>query len=112
MSKESTVRIPLNISTPSNVIEIITTTNDIPNHKIVRILGIVRGISVRSRNIFVTIYAALCSCVGGKNESFTHLCEVTREEATDIMRSRASAMGIELLLLLLLLLLYSYFLYY
>ena len=87
------MRSPLNVSIPNNVVEFVTTANELPQYKIVRSLGIVRGISVRSRNIFASISAVCCSLCGGSNSMFIQLCEDTREEASDIMRKRAGAMG-------------------
>ena len=83
------MRSPLNVSLPSNVVEFVTTANELPQYKVVRSLGIVRGISVRSRNIFASITAVCCSLCGGSNSMFIQLCEDTREEAYDVMRKRA-----------------------
>jgi uncharacterized protein YbjQ (UPF0145 family) len=71
----------------------ITTAFDFEGCKIVRNLGIVRGITVRSRNVFATIGASFQTLVGGNITLFTQLCEKTRQEAFDIMMQHAEEMG-------------------
>jgi uncharacterized protein YbjQ (UPF0145 family) len=72
---------------------IVTTTNDVANHKIVRYLGVVRGITVRSRNVFGTIGAQFQSLFGGNITLYTALAERARQEAYDLMVRHASAHG-------------------
>ena len=61
--------------------------------KIVRHLGIVRGITVRSRSIVGSIGASLQTLVGGNITLFTELCEHAREEAFEIMLKHAAEVG-------------------
>ncbi len=56
-------------------------------------LGIVRGITVRSRSVFGTIGASLQTLVGGNITLFTELCEKTRAEAYDLMLAHAEQLG-------------------
>jgi len=56
-------------------------------------LGVVRGIVVRSRNIFATIGAQFQTIVGGNITVWTKLCEQTRSDAFDIMIQHASEIG-------------------
>jgi uncharacterized protein YbjQ (UPF0145 family) len=70
-----------------------TTTFTLEGFRIVRTLGVVRGITVRSRSVFGTIGAALQTVVGGNITLFTKLCEKTRAEAFDIMIQHASELG-------------------
>jgi uncharacterized protein YbjQ (UPF0145 family) len=56
-------------------------------------LGVVRGISVRSRNVFGSIGARLETLFGGNISILTTLCERTRQEAFDIMLTHAHQMG-------------------
>jgi uncharacterized protein YbjQ (UPF0145 family) len=56
-------------------------------------LGVVRGITVRSRSIFGTIGASLQTLVGGNITLFTELCEKTRAEAFDMMVVHAEQLG-------------------
>ena len=72
---------------------IVATTNDLPGYRVVRTLGLVRGITVRSRSIFGTIGGALQSLVGGNISLFTSLAEKTRQEALDLMVQHAEEMG-------------------
>lgn len=71
----------------------ITTAFVLDGYKTVKNLGIVRGITVRSRNVFATIGASLQTIVGGNITLFTQLCEKTRQEAFDIMKQHAEELG-------------------
>jgi uncharacterized protein YbjQ (UPF0145 family) len=71
----------------------VTTAFDLPGFRIVRSLGVVRGITVRSRSVFGTLGAGLQSLVGGNISIFTRLCEQTRAEAFDIMIQHATEIG-------------------
>ena len=71
----------------------VTTANDVAGYRVVRTLGLVRGITVRSRSIFGTLGASLQTLVGGNISLFTELCEKTREEALDLMLQHASQRG-------------------
>ena len=71
----------------------VTTALELPGHRIVRNLGVVRGITVRSRSIFGTLGGALQTLVGGNISLFTELCEKTRQEAFDIMLAHAAEIG-------------------
>jgi uncharacterized protein YbjQ (UPF0145 family) len=73
--------------------ELITTALELPNHRITRSLGVVRGITVRSRSVFGTIGASLQTLRGGNITLFTELCETSREEAFEIMIRHASDVG-------------------
>ena len=61
--------------------------------RIVRYLGIVRGITVRSRSIVGSIGASLQTLVGGNITLFTELCEHAREEAFEIMLKHGAEIG-------------------
>ena len=62
---------------------ITATTNDIPGYRIVRVLGTVYGLTVRSRNWGVDIGVALRSAVGGEMRSFTKMMYTARNAATE-----------------------------
>ena len=70
-----------------------TTTFEIEGYRAVRNLGVVRGITVRSRSIFGTIGGALQTLAGGNITLFTELCEKTRSEAFDMMIAHAREIG-------------------
>ena len=72
---------------------LITTTNDAPGYRVVKTLGVVRGITVRSRSIVGSIGGALQSLVGGNITLFTSLAETARQEALDLMVRHAEEMG-------------------
>lgn len=72
---------------------IVVTTNDLPGHRVVRVVGMVRGITVRSRSIVGSIGGALQSLVGGNITLFTSLAETARQEALDLMIRHAEEQG-------------------
>jgi uncharacterized protein YbjQ (UPF0145 family) len=70
-----------------------TTAFDLPGYRVTRNLGVVRGITVRSRSIFGTIGGALQTLAGGNIPLFTELCEKTRAEAFEMMLAHAEQLG-------------------
>jgi Uncharacterized conserved protein len=71
----------------------VTTAFDIDGYEVVKNLGVVRGITVRSRSIFGTIGAGLQTLVGGNITLLSELCEKTRLEAFQLMIRHASEIG-------------------
>ena len=71
----------------------VTTQFELDGYRVVRTLGVVRGITVRSRSIFGTIGASLQTLVGGNITLLTNLCERARAEAFDLMLRHAAEMG-------------------
>lgn len=70
-----------------------STTFDLEGFKVVRQLGVVRGITVRSRSVVGTLGATLQTIVGGNISLFTNLCEKSREEAFEMMVEHAGQIG-------------------
>ncbi len=70
-----------------------TTTFELDGYRIVRHLGVVRGIIVRSRSVLGTIGASLQTLVGGNITLLTELCEKTRNDAFDLMSQHAAELG-------------------
>jgi uncharacterized protein YbjQ (UPF0145 family) len=70
-----------------------TTGLDLNGFRTTKTLGVVRGITVRSRSIFGTVGASLQTLVGGNITLFTELCEKTREEAFELMMQHAAQLG-------------------
>lgn len=70
-----------------------TTAPELCGYQIVHNLGIVRGITVRSRSIIGTFGASLQTIVGGNISLFTELCEKTREEGFELMLQHAAQLG-------------------
>ncbi len=62
-------------------------------YRATRTLGVVRGVTVRSRSIFGTLGASLQTLAGGNISIFTQLCEKTRAEAFDLMIEHAQELG-------------------
>jgi len=82
-----------NSSAQPVVHDMVTTGFELDNYRIVKNLGVARGIIVRSRNIFGTIGGALQTIVGGNITLYTKLCEDTRTHAFDLMLAHAGEMG-------------------
>ena len=70
-----------------------TTTFDLEGFRVTRSLGVVRGITVRSRSIVGTVGGALQTILGGNITIFAELCERTRAEAFEMMLRHAREMG-------------------
>lgn len=71
----------------------ITTALTLPGHKVVRSLGVVRGITVRSRSIVGNFLGGLQSLFGGNISIYTELCEQARAETFQLMRRHAQQLG-------------------
>jgi len=71
----------------------VTTGMGFEGCRIARYLGVVRGITVRSRSIVGNVGAALQTLVGGNITIYTELCEKARQEAFDLMRQHAAEIG-------------------
>lgn len=71
----------------------ITTALTLPGHRVVRNLGVVRGITVRSRSIVGNFLGGLQSLFGGNITIYTELCEQARTEAYELMCQHAQQHG-------------------
>lgn len=71
----------------------VSTAFELNGYQVVRSLGVVRGIVVRSRSVFGTIGAGLQTIVGGNITILTNLCEKTRADAFDLMLKHAGQLG-------------------
>lgn len=72
---------------------LVTTTFALDGYRVVRQLGLVRGITVRSRSIVGNIGAGIQTLFGGNISLYQELCEKARQEAFDIMLMHAGQMG-------------------
>ncbi len=72
---------------------IVTTTSEITGKRIVRTLGLVRGNTIRARNIGRDIMAVLRNIVGGEISEYTKLFAESREQAIDRMVEEAESLG-------------------
>ena len=88
-------RVPYAVSPPRYSVshQMVTTAFELPNYRVVQNLGVVRGIVVRSRNVFANIGAAFQTLVGGNITVWTQLCEQARADAFDIMIQHATEVG-------------------
>jgi len=95
MSLDPRQNVPYSVSPPRFSVshQMVTTAFELPNYRVVQNLGVVRGIVVRSRNIFATIGASLQTVVGGNITVWTKLCEQTRVDAFEIMIQHATELG-------------------
>jgi uncharacterized protein YbjQ (UPF0145 family) len=72
---------------------LITTSTSLEGYKITKQLGLVRGITVRSRSLPGNIAGAFMTMFGGRSVIYTELCEKTREEALQLMISHGKELG-------------------
>lgn len=72
---------------------IVVTTNDLPGYRIVRHLGVARGLSVRSRSVVGNIGASIQILFGGNISLYTKLAEQARQEAFDLLIQQGEIMG-------------------
>jgi uncharacterized protein YbjQ (UPF0145 family) len=72
---------------------LVVTMNDLPGYRIQRHIGLVRGVTVRSRNLIANIGGGLQSLLGGNLSVYTNLAEQARKEAYDLMVTHAHEMG-------------------
>jgi uncharacterized protein YbjQ (UPF0145 family) len=70
-----------------------TTTFDLPDLRVVRTLGVVRGITVRTRSLPMSILGGLSTIFGGRVSIFAELCETAREESFQLMIGHARKLG-------------------
>jgi uncharacterized protein YbjQ (UPF0145 family) len=88
------MRGPLPVSTQGRILhEMTTTAFTLAGHQVVRDLGVVMGITVRSRSIFGLIGASLQTLRGGNIQLFTDLCNKARAEAFELMLEHAEQHG-------------------
>jgi len=71
----------------------VTTALTLPGYKIVRSLGVVRGITVRSRSVVGNFVGGLQTIFGGNITIYTELCEQARQETYQLMCSDAQKIG-------------------
>jgi uncharacterized protein YbjQ (UPF0145 family) len=70
-----------------------TTTFELPGFRVLRTLGVVRGITVRTRSLPLSILGSLRTLFGGRVGIFADLCESAREESFQLMLEHARRMG-------------------
>ncbi len=72
---------------------LVATTNDLPGYRIVAHIGMVRGVTVRSRSVVGNVGGAIQSLFGGNLSIYTELAERARQEAYDLLVQHAQASG-------------------
>ena len=72
---------------------LIVTTNDLPGYRVVKHLGVARGLTVRSRSLVGNIGASIQILFGGNITLYTRLAEQARQEAFEHLIAQAEAMG-------------------
>ncbi len=93
----------MNVSTPGPALtrsglsivplSMVTTALELPGYRVVKGLGVVRGIVVRSRNIFGTFAASIQTLFGGNITLWSEMCEQARREAFELMALHARQVG-------------------
>jgi len=71
----------------------VSTTNDLSGYTVTQQLGVVRGITVRSRSVVGNLGGAIQSIFGGNLSIYTELAERARQEAFDLMVEHAQQIG-------------------
>jgi len=71
----------------------ITTSNALEGYRVTKQLGLVRGITVRSRSLLGNMAGGFMTMFGGKSVIYTELCEKTREEALQLMIEHGKLLG-------------------
>jgi uncharacterized protein YbjQ (UPF0145 family) len=72
---------------------LVATTNDLPGYRITAHVGMVRGVTVRSRSVIGNVGGAIQSIFGGNLSIYTKLAETARQEAYDLMAAHARELG-------------------
>ena len=72
---------------------LITTSNALEGYRVTKQLGLVRGITVRSRSLLGNMAGGFMTLFGGRSSIYTELCERTREEALQLMIKHGAEMG-------------------
>ena len=72
---------------------IVVTMNDVPGYRVVQVLGVARGLSVRSRSVVGNIGASIQILFGGSITLYSKLAEQARQEAFDLLIGQAEKMG-------------------
>ncbi|RWY56998.1 YbjQ family protein [Mucilaginibacter gilvus] len=72
---------------------LITTSNTLEGYKVTKHLGVVRGITVRSRSVVGNFAGGIQSLFGGRLSVYVELCENAREEAYQLLIQHARATG-------------------
>jgi uncharacterized protein YbjQ (UPF0145 family) len=72
---------------------LITTSTNLEGYRITKQLGLVRGITVRSRSIIGNVAGSFMTIFGGKSAIYTELCENAREEALQLMIRHGKELG-------------------
>jgi uncharacterized protein YbjQ (UPF0145 family) len=72
---------------------LIVTTNDLPGHRVVRVIGLVRGITVRSRSVLGNFAGGVQQIFGGKLSIYVNLADQARQEALNHLVEHAQAQG-------------------
>jgi uncharacterized protein YbjQ (UPF0145 family) len=80
----------MDVSVNANMV---TTGLELPGYRVLKSLGLVRGVTVRSRSILGTLGASLETIIGGNITLFEEMCATTREQALDLMMRHAMERG-------------------
>lgn len=85
--------VPSNAALQGRGTMLMTTTDEVPGHRVVSVLGLVRGNTVRARHIGVDFLAGLKNLVGGEIADYTKMLAESREQSLDRMRAEALSLG-------------------
>ncbi len=77
---------------------IVSTTDNLKNKKVIAVLGIAKGSTVRSKNIARDVFAGLKNLIGGEIETYTEMVNKARDEAYERMVQDAKKMSADAIL--------------
>ncbi|ACY14071.1 YbjQ family protein [Haliangium ochraceum] len=72
---------------------LVATTDELPGYRIVRVLGLVRGNTVRARNVGRDFLAGFKSIIGGEVRTYTQMLAQSREQSLDRLKAHALELG-------------------
>jgi len=72
---------------------LVVTTDAVPGHTVRKVVGLVRGNTIRARHVGSDIFAVFKTLVGGEIEGYTKMMAESREQSLDRMRAEAVARG-------------------
>lgn len=85
--------VPSNAALQGRGTMMMTTTDEVPGHRVISVLGLVRGNTVRARHLGVDFLAGLKNLIGGEIADYTKMLAESREQSLDRMRAEALGLG-------------------
>lgn len=91
--RNAMIRASANLTGRPNDGILVVTTDAVPGHRVTRVVGLVRGNTIRARHVGADIFAAFKTLVGGEINGYTKMMAESREQSLDRLRAEAHARG-------------------